>query len=235
MDLSISQIRPGYVSAVNQYDRLISQRNALLKEIFAGRAEKEALDLWDNQLAPVGAYISAMRNTYVNKLNVFAGKMYGMLSEEKEKLSLSYSSTVFKGLDGRIDYKGEMAEEYYERLKNTRAEDIRLGFTQAGIHRDDMLCKINGLSSREFGSQGQNRSVAIVLKLSQAEILLDETGDSPVILLDDVLSELDRSRQDFILNHIVGMQLFVTCCDEKQVLKYKKGSLFEMSGGIIKA
>ncbi len=231
VDLCISQIKPSYVFAINKYDLLLSQRNALLKEISAGRTDEENLGIWDEQLAETGAYISVLRNTYTKKLNVFAGKMYFDLSKEREKLSLHYNSTVFNELDSRLDYKGEMAEEYLKKIKSNVKDDIRQGFTQLGVHRDDVITKINGLNSRDFGSQGQQRSIALVMKLSQAQILLEETGEAPVILLDDVLSELDLSRQDFVLNEIDNMQIFVTCCDPAAVLKHKMGNVFFMKKG----
>lgn len=233
LDLCISQIKPSYVSAINKYDSILSQRNALLKEILYGRAGEESLGVWDEQLASTGSFISVFRHTYTKKLNIFTDKMYYDLTRQREKLSLHYNSTIFDNLDCRTDYKGEMAEAYLKKIKNNVKDDIKLGFTQLGIHRDDVITKINGLNSRDFGSQGQQRSIALVMKLSQAQILLDETGEAPIILLDDVLSELDLSRQDFVLNEIDNMQLFVTCCDATTVLKHKMGNVFYMEDGKI--
>ena len=233
LDLCISQIKPSYVSAINKYDLLLSHRNALLKEISMGRTDEENLNIWDEQLASTGSYISVLRNTYTKKLNIFTDKMYFDLTKQREKLSLHYNSTIFNELDNRLDFKGDMAKEYLKKLKNNVKDDIKLGFTQIGTHRDDVITKINGLNSRDFGSQGQQRSIALIMKLSQAQILFDETGEAPVILLDDVLSELDLSRQDFILNEINNMQLFVTCCDATTVLKHKMGNVFFMENGKI--
>ena len=233
LDLCVSQIKPRYVPVMNKYNTLLSQRNALLKEIALGRADESSLEIWDEQLAKAGSYMSVLRNTYVKKLDLFTDKMYSALSRGRERLSLHYNSTVFTELDGRLDYKGEMAQEYRTKLKKSAREDIKLGFTQLGPHRDDVLTRINGLNSRDFGSQGQQRSVALVMKLSQAQILREETGEAPVILLDDVLSELDSARQDFVLNEIDDMQLFVTCCDPAAVLKHKKGKVLYMENGKI--
>ena len=233
LDLCISQIKPSYVAVMNKYDNLLSQRNALLKDIFLGKADEKSLEIWDEPLAKAGSYISVLRNTYVKKLDIFTDKMYFALSRNKERLSLHYNSTIFDTLDGRTEYKGEMEAEYLAKLKGNMRDDIKLGFTQLGTHRDDVITRINGLNSRDFGSQGQQRSVALVMKLSQAQILLEETGEAPVILLDDVLSELDLPRQDFVLNEIDDMQLFVTCCDATAVLKHKMGSVFYMDKGEI--
>ena len=233
IDLCICQIKPSYVSAINKYDLLLSQRNALLKEISLGISNEDSLDVWDFQLSQTGAYISLLRNTYTKKLNVFSEKLYYDLTKQRESLSLSYNSTIFSQLDERTDYKGEMADEYYQKLKNNVKDDVRYGFTQLGVHRDDIFSRINGLNSRDFGSQGQQRSIALIMKLSQAFILYDETGDPPVVLLDDVLSELDLSRQHFVLNEISEMQVFVTCCDPTAVLKHKMGTVFLMQEGKI--
>ena len=234
LDLCVSQIKHGYVSALNKYENALSQRNATLKEIAAGRCSPDDLDMWDVQLADAGSYISVLRNAYTGKLGGFCAPMYSRLSKGKENLKLYYRSTVFESLDGRFDHKGELYEEYLQKLKSGRESDIRLGFTQSGTHRDDLEIEINGISVKDFGSQGQQRSAALVMKLSQAKILLDETGEAPVMLLDDVLSELDASRQDFVLNEIDGMQLFVTCCDPTTVLRHRMGKVFYMrDGGII--
>ncbi len=217
LDLSVSQIKLGYKDVVSKYDYLILQRNTLLKSISQGISKVEELDVWDEQIARLGAYISVLRFSYTKKLNIFASKLHRELSRGREQLEICYNSTVFKSLEGRTDFKGEMAEEYLAVLKKNLRDDIKCGFTQAGTHRDDLITKINGLSSREYGSQGQQRSVAIILKLSQAYILSEETGDRPVILLDDVLSELDSARQQFILSSIEGMQVFITCCSSEGI------------------
>lgn len=233
LDLAISQIKKGYLSAITKYDILLTQRNALLKEIMNGSEKEEALDVWDEQICVAGSYIALLRDTYVKKMNSFAAPMYERLSREKEKLSLVYKSSIFEEIGGKSDYKGELAEKYLSRLKNSRRDDIRLGYTQLGAHRDDIEIEINGLSCREFASQGQARSAALVMKISQAQIILDETGDAPVILLDDVLSELDLPRQSFILREIDSMQFFVTCCDAAAVLRHKMGLIAYISNGSV--
>lgn len=233
LDICISQIKPAYISAKVKYDSLINQRNALLKEISFGRSEPSMLEIWDEQIAEAGSYISVLRSIYTKKLNEYSSEFYRRLSGGKENLSLSYYSTVFRNSSVKTDYKGEMKEEYLNKLKENTEEDIRLGYTQAGIHRDDVTAKINGLNVREFGSQGQQRSAALVMKISQARILMNETGEAPVILLDDVLSELDPSRQSFIMNSTDDMQIFVTCCNPADILKYKSGNVYFIENGSI--
>lgn len=232
LDLSVSQIKRSYRSVTAKYEQLLEQRNMLLKNIFSGRSSKEELEVWDIQLAQMGAYISLLRYNYSKKLDIFASKLYNEISCGKEKLSLSYNSTVFSQLEGRTDYKNDLAAEYLACLENNRAEDIKAGFTLKGVHRDDLNAYVDGLYARDFASQGQHRSVALILKLAQAYILTEETDDPPVILLDDVLSELDPSRQEFVISKIDGMQVFITCCDEN-IPKNKTGKLYHISGGMI--
>lgn len=161
-------------------------------------------------------------------------KLYEDISEGRERLELEYYSTVYSNLEGRKDYAGEMAEEYLSCLQNNLEDDIRAGFTQKGVHRDDLAGKINGLAVRQFASQGQHRSLALILKLSQAYILAEEIDDSPCILLDDVLSELDLSRQKFVISKIHDMQVFITCCDRNIPFDEKShGKIFNIENGMI--
>lgn len=232
LDLSISQIKNSYNDVVIKYDNILQQRNSLLKNIARGISKKDELEVWDIQLARMGAYISMLRYNYVKKLDLYTAELYEKISSDREKLRLIYNSTVFESLEGREDFNGEMAEEYLKKLRKNVAEDIKSGFTQVGVHRDDLISELDGLNSREFGSQGQNRSVALVMKLGQAYILEGERGDAPVILLDDVLSELDGKRQDFVKSRIDRFQVFITCC-EKPSDANEGQKLFEVKGGRI--
>lgn len=232
VDLSASQLKRSFVYALNKYDDLLGQRNALIKDIAFGRRSEDELDIWDEQLAKTGAYISVIRDTYCNNLNNYTESLYNKITDGKETMKIYYQSTVYKNLDGRIDHEGELADIYYRKLKEHVQDDIKAGYTVCGIHRDDVVTLINGISAREFGSQGQQRSAALVMKLGQARIVRDQTGDAPVMLLDDVLSELDTERQRFILENIDGMQVFITCCDSR-VLSGSKGRIFSVSGGSI--
>ena len=230
-DLCVSQIKSTYASVVNRYNSILEQRNTLLKNIAFGRSDKEDLEVWDIQLAKLGAYISMMRYSYTKKLEAYAARLFEDISKGREQLSLSYQSTVFDSLEGRTDYLSDLMPEYLSKLEASRNDDIKLGFTTKGIHRDDLVGHINGVSIREFASQGQHRSTALVLKLSQAYILTEETEDPPVILLDDVMSELDRSRQEFVINKISDMQVFITCCDMNELIGSSDGELYIIENG----
>ena len=230
VDLCAAQIKTSYKSVTDKYEQILEQRNMLLKNISYGRASRDELEVWDVQLAQMGAYITLLRYSCTKKLASFTARLYNEISGGREQLELSYNSTVFSRLEGRSDYRNDLAPEYLSCLESNRDEDIRVGFTQKGVHRDDLCAFIGGLPARDFASQGQHRSIALVMKLAQAEILTEETDDAPVFLLDDVLSELDPSRQSFVISKIDNMQVFITCCDEN-IPKNKTGKLYHISGG----
>ncbi len=232
IDLSASQLKSSFVHALNKYDNLLSQRNALIKEIGFGNGSTDDLDIWDTQLAKTGAYITVIRDTYCNNLNEYTESLYNKITDGKEKMKLYYQSTIYRNLNGSKDYDGELADIYYKKLKDTVRDDIRAGYTLHGIHRDDVITTVNGLSTRDFGSQGQQRSVALVMKIAQADIIRDQTGDAPVMLLDDVLSELDTQRQGFVLKNTDGIQVMITCCDSR-VIGDSAGKIFSVKGGRI--
>lgn len=235
IDLSASQLKRSFVYALNKYDDLLSQRNAYIKEIAFGRGNINDLDIWDMQLAKTGAYISVIRDTYCNNLNSYTKSLYNIITDGKENIDLYYQSTIYKTLDGRTDHEGELADIYYEKLKSSVNDDIKAGYTLCGIHRDDVAARINGLSVRDFGSQGQQRSTALAMKIAQAKIISEQTGEAPVMLLDDVLSELDAGRQSFILENIEGMQVLITCCDKRMLGggRLSGGKLFTVKDGSI--
>lgn len=233
LDMSVSQIKASYRSVIEKYKRILEQRNLQLKQINAGRADDSMLDVWDVQLAQMGAYITVLRYNYSKKLQRTASELFKDISDGKEDLKLVYHSTVFDSLDGRNDYKGELFDEYLAKLSKSRNDDIHAGFTIHGVHRDDLKCFINALYAKDFASQGQHRSIALILKLSQAYILGQEIYDPPCILLDDVLSELDAGRQNFVMNKIDGMQVLITCCDE-DIMPHYDGRLFIVDGGTVK-
>lgn len=235
-DLSVSQIKNSYGAVTEKYEKLIDQRNTLLKNIAYSRGRREELEMWDIQLAQMGAYISLLRFNYTKKLRTIAAKLYSEISGGSEELDIEYYSTVYDtGMLGAASvYTGELTERYLNVLKNNIDDDIRAGFTQKGVHRDDLICKINGSPVREDASQGQHRSVALIMKLSQAYILNEEIDDHPVILLDDVLSELDPSRQKFVISKIHDMQVFITCCDMNIPFDEKQhGKIFNIEKGQI--
>lgn len=233
LDLSISQVKLSYSKVIARYDKLIQQRNALLKTVNLndGGPNWNLLVVYDKELAKLGAYISMLRYNYIKKLSYVSSKLFYKISHGREDLELFYQSTALRELEGRMDYETNMKEEYLSAIKNSIEADVHSGFTNVGVHRDDLIAKINGLNARDYASQGQHRSIALVLKLSQAYIIAEETGNTPVILLDDILSELDKKRQGFVLSEIEKMQVFITCCEK--IPEIYDGRVFEIKDGRI--
>lgn len=235
LDNAISQIKPVYAKYLQQYNSVLEQRGALLKEIaLHGRRAAATLEIWDQQLAQMGTAISIFRRDYLTKLSEVAEKVYGGFSGFQESFSLQYESSVFSADRELKVYSGELIAEYMAVLAENLENDVRMRSTGKGIHRDDLDMKVNGLSVRSFGSQGQQRSCAIALKIGEAMLLKGVTGEDPVILLDDVMSELDQGRQDYLLNRIKNFQVFITCCDIVGALRMKEGKVFRVESGRIR-
>lgn len=219
LDTAVCQLRPAMAGPVAEYGRILKQRNSLLKDVQMESSLLDLLDVLDEKLCKAGETLTAARKEYLQTLAPVAGDIYTGLSSGRETVGFEY---VMK-------YEGGLASA----LRAARREDIINKATTVGPHRDDIEITLNGKSVRAFGSQGQKRSCAVALKLAEAEILKESTGEQPVILLDDVMSELDVTRQDFILNHIKNRQVFITCCEPGTVLRSAGGQTFEVSNGKI--
>ncbi len=231
LDTAICQLKPKYAKTLSAYRKILLQRNSLLKDIQYHSELYDVLDSWDEQLAKYSSIIINDRIKYIAHLSKFSEEIYSGISENKEKLSLQY-------ICGINEIEGLRVEEIYsfmkEKIEKNRKEDILLKTTTIGPHRDDLEINIDNISARSFGSQGQQRSCALALKLGESEIIKDVTGENPVALLDDVMSELDEKRQDYVLNNIKERQVFLTCCDPSQVLRQCKGKSFLIEKGKIK-
>ena len=230
LDIAISQLKPKYGVTLSQYNKSVQQRNMLLKDIAYHSELYDTLDIWEDRIAFYASEIVRQRLGYINKLSSYSHEIYGGLSSGKEKLQIGY--------DQQTVIAGETKQELYESLKNqlylSRKNDLATGFTSVGPHRDDLSIKIDGLVARSYGSQGQQRSAALSLKLGEAAVIKSFSGEQPVALLDDVMSELDETRQNYILNHIKDWQVFITCCDPNNVKNLKSGKKFEMKNGKVK-
>lgn len=233
IDIAISQLKPQYKNYLGMYEKLVEQRNALLKNANRYTDLEQNIDVWDLQLAKAGTVISIYRNDYIKKLHTIAEKVYEGLSAQREKFSIQYVSTIYDSIEEVTVYDETHVQAYYDKLKKSYQNDLKQGFTTLGIHRDDLEVLIDGHSVRTYGSQGQQRSSVITLKLSEANLLKRVTGENPIMLLDDVMSELDVSRQDYILNHLKGMQVFITCCDVSNTLQLEMGSIFHIAQGAL--
>ena len=235
LDNAISQIKPVYAKYLQQYNSVLEQRGALLREIaIHGRKAADTLEIWDQQLARMGTAISIFRQDYLSKLSEVSEKVYGGFSGFQESFSLQYESSVFPAGKELEIYSDELISDYITALRESLENDVRMRSTGKGVHRDDLDIKVNGISARSYGSQGQQRSCAIALKIGEAMLLKGVTGEDPVILLDDVMSELDQGRQDYLLNRIKNFQVFITCCDIVGALRMKEGKVFRVEGGSVR-
>ncbi|MBE6799799.1 MAG: DNA replication/repair protein RecF [Ruminococcaceae bacterium] len=228
LDTALCQLKPSYAEHLAGYKRALIQRNALLKDLHLNSELYDMLDTWDDQLARYSACVIKERLQYIDLLSDYSKSIYSGISENKENFSVFYSKNINKELSVKDIYLNEI-----EILKNSRKEDIFSKTTTVGPHRDDLEILINNVSARSYGSQGQQRSCALALKLGESEIIKKVTGETPVALLDDVMSELDEKRQDYVLNHINDRQVFLTCCDPSQVLRLCGGKSFLIKGGEI--
>ena len=233
IDMAASQLNPLFVVHLSKHNVIMNQRNVLLKEIMQGNAPASVLEVWDRQAAHEGSLISYMRNDYVGKINEICGRLYKTISGGSEELEIEYRSNVFKPEDFSRPCNDTVYEQYYQKLRDTEEYDIRTGSTHAGINRDEIVIKINGVSAKDYGSQGQIKSTALVMKLAQAEIYRSRSKESPVIFLDDVMGELDEARQRFVFDIIKGMQVFLTTPNESAILPEIEGKILRMSGGRI--
>ena len=239
MDLCGSQLSPAMLGVLRRFDQLTAQRNAMLKQIQIGKAAKQDLHDWDQQLAAHGSLLTCLRYAYIRQLAAVCTKFYGKITDEKEKLSVKYRSNLFRNSEIPKSPTAEMQQYYFEQLQKSSDDDIRLGFTGKGAGRDDFSCKINGLSVREFGSQGQQKSTALVLKLAQAAVFYEKKEETPIILLDDVMGELDAGRQALVYEIIKDMQIFLTACQPDAVGKDQEISregactVYHMENGVL--
>lgn len=230
IDGALCQIKSGYRNVLKEYNRCLAQRNMLLKDIAQNSALQDMLYIWDKNLAASGAKIIYQRKKYIEAVLPYAEEIFSGLSKGREKIDLH--------LKGCFEYEGLSCNEIEKKLifafENSRSNDLINKITMTGPHRDDLDILINGSSARSFGSQGQQRSCVLALKLAEASLLNEITSEKPLALLDDVMSELDESRQDYILNHIKDWQVFITCCDVNTILRLKKGKTFHIkNGGLI--
>lgn len=220
LDLAIGQLYPNYIALLREYSRAVMQRNQTLRDYRYDASLSVMLDIFEEELAEKGARLISLRRRYLERLKDYAPEIYTGLSGGREQFSVQY----------RCCCEGE---ELAERLRAARRDDSMTGFTSAGPHRDDIELTVDGLSARSYGSQGQRRSAALAVKLAQAEVICAVSGEYPVCLLDDVMSELDPGRQNYILNHIRGWQSFLTCCDPSDFAGLKNGSSFEIRNGAL--
>ncbi len=227
LNIALSQMSKNYFYALNRYNKILAQRNNLLKD-----KDKEmiydTLPIWDMELVKYASRIICDRNDFLQKLTPLAQEVHLELSGGKEQLLLSAES----GYTGDIE---QVKAELLKDLKNSYEKDMRLGFTTVGPHRDDIKIILNGIEVKTYGSQGQQRTVALSIKLAEAELFNQRFGEYPILILDDVLSELDKSRQKRLINLVDKMQTILTCTTaERSIFQGKEINKTVISDGKIK-
>lgn len=232
-DLCCCQLNTSCLDVVRRYELIINHRNNLLKDISAGNQKKELLEIWNQQASAMGTILSQKRYNYITKLAKACSRLYSMITDGREELTIEYNSNVFGSCPPDKNDGNDAVAKYFMKLESNTDDDIRLGYTLCGAHRDDLSIKINGLNVREFGSQGQKKTATLVMKLGQAEIYYKNKSEAPVILLDDVMGELDENRQRLVFSIVKNMQVFITACNENAVKGLSEGSVFRVDEGIV--
>ena len=202
LNMMISQLRPNYIYNYNLYLKTLEQRNIYLKNINTENKNNDLLDIYDEKLAEYASIINKYREEFINKIKEKIELIHKKVTDDKETIKIKYISDCFE------------KEKYINDLKNNRNQDILKGYTSLGIHRDDIYFFINGKKIDIYGSQGQQRTSILSLKLAELEIIKDEIGEYPILLLDDFMSELDEERRLNFLKNIENTQIIITCTDD---------------------
>ena len=224
VDLELCQLNKLYVYNLVQYNKTVIQRNKLLKDMDYNTSLKDTLPMWDEQLLKYGAELIIMRSEFIKELNPLIAGIHAGLSGGKETLSIAYEPNV-------------TAENFREQLAKNQFQEIKQRQTLTGPHRDDLNFIVNGTDIRRFGSQGQQRTAALSLKLAEIELVKKIVKDYPVLLLDDVLSELDSKRQEHLLSEITHIQTLITCTglDEFVNSKFRMDKIFKIVEGTVES
>ena len=226
-DQGLCALRPNYDAALTEYNRILEQKSRILKDHFENPALLEILPEYNTRLCQVGALLISYRARYYQSLGIEAAKFHGAFSGGAEEFSLTYK-TVSTVSDPFASIP-QLTEDLQNHLQSHYRAELESGMCLTGPHKDDFAVSLSGIDLKAYGSQGQTRTAAISLKLAQRELQRRESGEEPVLLLDDVLSELDPARQDFVLNQIKSGQVFITCCEPGRFTKL--GKTIEIENG----
>lgn len=225
LDIELCKLNSNYYYNLVQYNKVLDERNTALK--LSNENTKDFLDIYDIQLSEFGSKLIVERIKYIDKLNNEGKKIHRDITSGKEEITFKYQSD--------IKNFSKAKEEFLIILKSNQKKDMLRRTTSVGPHRDDLVIDINGIDTRSFGSQGQQRTAVLTIKFASINIIKEEIGENPVLLLDDVLSELDTSRQKYILSSIHDVQTIITCTGINQIKDYLKDEfkLFEVKEGKI--
>ncbi len=214
MDMAISRMYPMYMHSLQRYAYILKQRNALIKSAYSDRrAFDSTVELWSAELAKEAAVISDMRLRFIRRVSGHVADIFAEMTGEREVPTLKYDGSSGQPEEEYLDREAT-EKKYFSLLMSSHDREIAIGSTLYGIHKDDLDISLNGKSARSFASQGQQRSLTLALKLAEGEICREEFGDDPVFLFDDVLSELDETRRDYLIHKILGKQVIMTSCEQ---------------------
>ncbi len=226
LNVSISQLSRRYFVALSRYNKILEQRNNLLKSRDIDTVF-ETLPVWDAQLCKYAAVVARGRADYVSKLSPLAAEAHAYLTDGAEQLKIS-PEKKYKGTEE------ELEKRLFDELSNNYDRDMRLGYTASGPHRDDLDISINGTDAKNFASQGQTRTAALSIKLAEVNVFKDACGEYPVLILDDVMSELDLPRRKKLVGRTDGLQTIITCTHAERVLYGKEVNKIMIEGGAVK-
>lgn len=230
IDIAISLIKPNYAALLSKYNKTVIQRNSLLKQIGAEKKGEDILFVFDEELARCGGKIIDYRLKYLNDLRSEAPQIYSEISNGREKMKISYVNSLKEIGKNNVEW----SEILYKNLSENHEKDIIRQATSFGPHKDDLEIFLDDMNVRNYGSQGQQRSCALSLKIGEATILKNVSGEQPIALMDDVMSELDENRQKYLMKFFEGWQVFITCCDPSHRSKINSDKVFEICDGRIK-
>lgn len=211
VDIGISQSRPSYFYDLQQYLKILNQKNNLLREIQYNKKLADTLEVWNYSLADFGSKIIKYRQDFLKSVSEIAAKRHSEFTNDNEKLSIFYRPSI-KVENG--DTISIIKEKFEKQLSDMFLKEIEKGISMIGVQRDDFDIDLNGIDLKHFGSQGQQRTAVLAMKVAEVEIIKEQTNELPVLLLDDVMSELDASRQKLLFKSLKGIQIFITCTDE---------------------
>lgn len=231
LDECICQLRPRYAAALSEYKRLYEQKTRILRDWEEKPSLLDTLDDFNLRMAQTGAMLIHYRAHFVRRLKEFAPAIHQDFSGGRETLDLRYE-TVKSIADPEASPK-ELLPRLMEHQEQHRRAELEARQCLSGPHKDDLVVELNGVSAKDYASQGQTRTAALSLKLGAREIFHSDTGEWPVLLLDDVLSELDHKRQDFVLGRIQGGQVFISCCEDDKLLGLDREKVFRIHGGAL--
>jgi DNA replication and repair protein RecF len=220
--MELCQLDDFYLYNLNHYNKIVNQRNTLLKDMYSNPDLRDTLNIWDMQLVSYGSKIIERRRLFVQQLNEIIYDIHKKLSGEREEIKISYEPNV-------------EISDFERKMKISQDRDIKSKMTSVGPHRDDFCFNIGDVDIRKYGSQGQQRTAALSLKLSEIEIVKKIAKDTPILLLDDVLSELDSNRQNYLLNSIGDIQTIITCTGLEEFVnnRFEINKVFKVSGGSV--